>query len=456
MLVIVSDLHLTDGTSGETIRAGAFRAFRERIRDLAYDASWRADGKYRPIQELHVVLLGDILDVIRSTKWLMGKTPRPWDNPQKQAFTKKIQSITNAILVHNQDSLAELKSLDDGKTITVPPPTRGGGVASVSRDPKAKERIPIKVHIHYMVGNHDWFYHLPGPAYNGIRQRVIDAIGLSNLPKKPFPHDPFESPVIESLYEQHEVFARHGDIFDPFNYDGDRNASSLGDAIVVGLLNRFPTDVKTNFGGELPQDCLDGLKEIDNVRPLLIIPIWIDGLLRRTCSDPGQIKKIKDIWDNLADEFLNLPFVRSHNSVFTLFDTFDKLEWALKFSKGVSLHTASRLVNWIRKKMITSGDRFYQNAFTENAFKNRTARYIVYGHTHHHETVPLDTSFLSRGLYEQMYMNSGTWRRVHELARLNPKDQEFVGYNVLTYLAFFKDDERRGRRFESWSGALGV
>ena len=41
MLVIISDLHLTDGTSGETINAGAFRVFRERLSDLAYDASWR-------------------------------------------------------------------------------------------------------------------------------------------------------------------------------------------------------------------------------------------------------------------------------------------------------------------------------------------------------------------------------------------------------------------------------
>ena len=61
MLVIISDLHLTDGTSGETIRVGAFRAFRERLRDLVYDASWRADGKYKPLEELNLVLLGDIL-----------------------------------------------------------------------------------------------------------------------------------------------------------------------------------------------------------------------------------------------------------------------------------------------------------------------------------------------------------------------------------------------------------
>ena len=65
MLVIISDLHLTDGSSGETIRAGAFRVFRESIRNMAYDASWRSDGTYKPIEEMHLVLLGDILDLIR-------------------------------------------------------------------------------------------------------------------------------------------------------------------------------------------------------------------------------------------------------------------------------------------------------------------------------------------------------------------------------------------------------
>ncbi len=64
MLAILSDTHLSDDTTGRTIRDGAFKVFRDTLRDLAYDASWRKDGKYRPIEEIHLVLLGDILDVI--------------------------------------------------------------------------------------------------------------------------------------------------------------------------------------------------------------------------------------------------------------------------------------------------------------------------------------------------------------------------------------------------------
>ena len=455
MLVIISDLHLTDGTSGETIRAGAFKAFRERLRDLAYDASWRADGKYEPITELHLVLLGDILDVIRSTKWLSDAV-RPWNNPQSPAFISKIRTINNAILEQNADSLAVLKSLDDGKTTTVPPATSDGKPATVSREPGAKERQPVKVHIHYLVGNHDWFYHLPGTAYNKVRESVVGKMGLANRADTPFPHDPSESAILQRIYEEHRVFARHGDMYDPFNYEHDRNASSLGDAIVVELLNRFPEEVRKQMGKVLPEECTNGLKEIDNVRPLLVVPVWIDGLLRRTCPDPSMAKTVKQIWDKLADDFLHLDFVRKRDAVFNLFDAVDKLEWALKFSRGVSLNNLSRLLSWIKEKAVTSESSYYAHALTEPAFKNRKAKFIVYGHTHHHEVVPLDSAAMEEGLVNQMYVNSGTWRRVHELARMNPNEEEFMGYHVMTYLAFFKDDERGGRRFESWSGCLGA
>ncbi|MGH9788001.1 MAG: hypothetical protein ACRD4U_04765 [Candidatus Acidiferrales bacterium] len=456
MLVIISDLHLTDGTSGQTIKTHAFKIFRERLRDAAYEASWRQGGKYRPISELHLVLLGDILDVIRSTKWLDGPGVRPWDNPQSPPFVAMVKNINDAILKHNAHSLDVLKSLNDGKTITLPPVAADGTPAKVGYEPGAEGRVPVEVKIHYLVGNHDWFYHLPGAPYNPIRQSVVQALGLANPPDAPFPHDPSESGVVSQVYAEHQVFARHGDIFDPFNFDHDRDASSLGDAIVVELLNRFPDVVRQQLGGELPPECTAGLKEIDNVRPLLLVPVWINGSLRRTCPDQSVQKKVKKIWDELAETFLRLAFVRGHDSLFNLFETVDKLEWALKFSRGVSLSGLSRLLSWVRDKAVSREAAFYPNAFTEAAFKNRTARFIVYGHTHHHEIVPLDSAAMASGIVNQLYLNSGTWRRVHELARLNPDEQEFMGYHVMTYLAFYSGDERGGRPFEAWSGALGV
>ncbi len=211
MLVIISDLHLTDGTSGETIRDSAFADFSERLRDLAYDASWRNDGKYRPLEEIDVVLLGDILDVIRSTKWLAIKE-RPWSSPQSQEFVDKVLEINSAILDHNKVSLGILKSLTSGSSLSLPPATESGKPAFTARDkPGSADRIPIKVRLHYLVGNHDWFYHLPGGAYDQMRSNVVDVLGLNNNPANPFPHDPSESSELMTLYGAHRIFARHGD-----------------------------------------------------------------------------------------------------------------------------------------------------------------------------------------------------------------------------------------------------
>ncbi|MBI4716322.1 MAG: hypothetical protein HY763_00800 [Planctomycetes bacterium] len=455
MLVLISDLHLTDGTSGETIKAGAFKLFRERIRDLAYDASWRRDGKYRPVGTVNLLLLGDILDVIRSTQWLADGATRPWTRTDKPAFAEKVAAITDGILKANAESLAVLKGLQDPAVMTIPDAGADGKPKVVGRDPAAAGRVPVAVKVHYLVGNHDWFYHLPGAKFDAIRRSIVDAIGLCHPANEPFPHDPAESAAISKLYAGHRVFARHGDIYDPFNYEDNRDASSLGDAIVVELLNRFPKAVHDSLGDDLSAACSDGLREIDNVRPLLLIPTWLAGLLHRHCADSRQAGEIKRIWDGLVDEFVENAFVREHDRRFWP-DLVDELQAGLKLSKGISMGGLGRLMSWWNERTGSKAKSYSRYALTERAFKNRSARYIVYGHTHHHEIVPLDSSVDARGVFNQMYLNSGTWRRVHELAAVHPEEQEFLDHYVMTYFTFFDGDERGGQGFESWSGALGM
>ncbi|MEJ2007578.1 MAG: hypothetical protein P8Z30_05365 [Acidobacteriota bacterium] len=453
MLVIISDTHLADGSSGKTVRAGAFRIFAQELSDLAYDASKRADSRYEPIKELHLLLLGDILDVIRSTLWL-DDSVRPWDDPQSGAFTSKITAITRKILSNNSESLAILKSFKDGRTITIPPATPDGKPADVGWQPDAEGRVPVEVHTYYMVGNHDWFYHLPGPAYDNLRHDIVEAMGLDNPPESPFPHDPAEftqSPAFMKLwtaYQQHSVFALHGDIYDPDNFDGDRNRSSIGDAVVVDLVDRFSPAVQAQLGGTVPPEFLLGLREIDNVRPLSDIAAWIDGLLRRTCPDPLTAKQVKRVWNQIASEFFKIPFVRNHPKV-------NRVKWAQDLTSGLSLNLLSRLVRKFGVLFRSSDCPDYKNALRESAFLDRSARCIVYGHTHQYVLAPLDVSAMHDGTLNQVYINSGTWRPYHQLAKRHPQEEQFVPYQLMTYLAFFKDDERGGRRYESWSGALG-
>ena len=129
---------------------------------------------------------------------------------------------------------------------------------------------------------------------------------------------------------------------------------------------------------------------------------------------------------------------------------------ALKCSRGMSFHFISGFITWCGKKLAADKESVsYSDALTENAFKNQTAKFIVYGHTHHHEIQPLRVSCVGDNLFKQIYLNSGTWRQVYEEAMADPNKQEFVGYKVMTYLAFYKKDEHRGQSFEAWSGSFG-
>jgi len=448
MLVIVSDLHLTDGTTGETVSPGAFSIFVERLRELAVAASWRADGVYRPIERIDLVLLGDILDVIRSTQWLARPGVRPWTSPQSPEFIERVTRITADILRNNEESLAVLRGVAAPGGLCVPSALRAVRLA------EDESGEPVSVRIHYMVGNHDWFFHHPGEAFDRLRQTVIAQMGLAQPADRPFPHDMTESEELLGAMRRHKVTARHGDLFDPINFEGDRDASSLGDAIVVELVTRFAVEVERDLGNELPGGAIAGLREIDNVRPLLLVPVWLDGLLERTCAFPAIRKQVKGVWDRLVDEFLAVDFVRRHDT-FSPLDIVDGLQRTLKFSKRLSINWASTIVGWLQGLRGASDESYYRHALGEQDFRNRRAKHIVYGHSHTAETVPLDASYADGYVLNQVYFNAGTWRRVHLQTQLAPSEHEFVAADVMTYLAFFQGDERKGRPYESWLGTLG-
>jgi UDP-2,3-diacylglucosamine pyrophosphatase LpxH len=446
MLVIISDLHLTDGTSGTTISPGAFRLLCERLTDLAIGASFRRDGSYNPIERVDLLLLGDVLDVIRSTQWL-GTKARPWDDNKSPALFEMVAKITGDVLRHNDAAFAEFRQLAE-QGIAVPPGLNNGR-------PAMGETKPVPVRIHYMVGNHDWPFHLSGENYNQLRRVIAQRMGLCTYPDAPFPHEIWESNELVQVMRRHKVFARHGDVYDPFNYEGDRDASSLGDVIVLELLNRFGAAVEQQLGNDLPTSALAGLREIDNIRPLLLIPVWIDGLLERSCPQPAIRKEVKKVWDALADEFLEHPFVR-HRDTWCPVDITDSLQKALKFSRRLSVGWASWIAQLCAEMRGASSGSYYHHALTEQDFRNRRAKHIVYGHTHASEVVPLDASFADGYVLHQTYFNAGTWRRVYSQTQFAPREHEFIAADSMSYLAFFMDDERSGRPYETWSGTLGI
>ena len=463
MLVIISDLHLTDGTTGKTIAADAFERFRSNVQELAYFASFRqGTGKYQPIDSLDIVLLGDVLDLIRSTKWSDENAgdpdyARPWndleDDVELATLARKVNQITDAILAKNAEALSILHGLSNGNPITLPPATNDGVPDIIS----AKQ--PVATRIHYLIGNHDWFLYIDAPEFEAIRQKVTAVIGLAN-PPGPYPHDPDDSDILSQLYADHKVFARHGDIYDPFNYDkhAGRAAATLGDAIVVDLLNRFPQAVRQQLGTARANEpnlpgLFDGLAELANVRPSLLVPVWIQGVLKQNNIPSAIGNEVKRIWNEIADEALESPFIREKDT-WMPFDTVDLLEMTLRFSRVLSFHSISELVSLIQEKVWGGDSSFAKFALKERAFEEQTAQYFIYGHTHHYEVVPLYVPMIDDKPFKQMYFNSGTWHPLHEITRHKPQDQSFIQYKVMTVLTFYKGDERKGRHYETWTGTL--
>ncbi len=480
MLVVISDLHLGDGTTAASIPATAFYLFAKRLRQDAHFASMRY-GKYHPIEELDVILMGDILDPLHSTKWmfpLLGQEEhihvndqdhiritepgdpnyvRPWSDQNDPRFAAKLLEVTRSILNENKEAMEVLRKLSTGEFIDF------DSVYAVGVRNATQNKIPLKVRFHYMVGNHDWYYHLKGPAFDQIRQLIIDTMGLRN-PPSPFPYDlrkinpasPWEadeSPDLDRLFKQYKVFCRHGDSYDTFNFDSEkgRDNATLGDVFTMEVCNRYPEELRRT--PDIKLEIVDNLRHLTNVRPALATPLWITGQIRKLSTENKLMAvgetQLKKIWDKLADNFLTLDFVKSKDK-FGL-DMVDKMQLAIKISKLVSFETIDNLIFQLQNRGVSGSDHsFAEFALKEPAFMDDSARYVIYGHTHHHETIPLDFDNI---VGNQIYFNSGTWHTYFDLARKNPKEKKFIPYKALTYITFYKEEEHDERHFETWSGA---
>jgi hypothetical protein len=160
------------------------------------------------------------------------------------------------------------------------------------------------------------------------------------------------------------------------------------------------------------------------------------------------------MWDRLADDFLTSGLVQ-HRCSWSPLDLVDGLAPALKFGRRLSSGWASATLDWLEKIRGATSASYYAHALTEQDFRNRRAKHVVYGHTHAAECVPLDASYAEGYVLDQMYFNAGTWRRIYRQTRFTPGEHEFIASDAMTYLAFFQGDERQGRPYETWSGILG-
>jgi UDP-2,3-diacylglucosamine pyrophosphatase LpxH len=419
MLVFLSDVHMTDGSSGETIKPTAFRIFSENVQKITDTL------KPKPPEEMRLVLLGDIFDIIRSTKWLTVDV-RPWNDagPKQEAI---VQQILDGIITNNKDSLAELRGL---------------------REWAGKKNIPFG--ITYVIGNHDWLVN----RYPACRKAVAAALGISGS-------NPFPSQLFEPGYK---VFARHGDVYDKFNYMGNRDASSIGDVIVIELLNKYPEQVISNLKSLIATDSVTQaeadriktqLKELDNIRPILDAPSWVLMAANKTENESAR-RLIEKTWEECVNAFFKVPFIKEQDK-FMWPDIVDLLQAALQLSSHTPKMILEKIAGLKEKWFPADAAGGYDlHAFSEPKVRSGEASFVLYGHTHDYLIIPMDQTPLADGSNQnKIYFNTGTWRKTWNKVKFDPANREFIGWHVLTYVAIFKPSENGPYNFEVWNAALG-
>ncbi|MCL6622678.1 MAG: metallophosphoesterase [Syntrophobacterales bacterium] len=422
MLVFISDLHFTDGTAGEhNLNPRAFDYFFDDLEGIITDPR-------NQVQEFILVFLGDIFDLLRTTHWFgYPEDERPWG---KNHTAMEVHAATLFDLLaanpKNRESFSKIRA----------------------RLEAIRTRVP-QVQVLYLPGNHDRLVNLS----RRLRDKACQALGLTQDPQARFPHR-LEFPA-------YGVFARHGHEYDYYNYEGgpaqteaDYDQVPIGDPITTELVSRLPFELERRLQLPAPdkQRLVANFQDIDNVRPLSAVVEW---LLYQVEQQPAWLRElIEDVVDDCIRDFYRLEFVtrwfHRHDKWLDPFDKADQIQMALFILEKFKVFSLDKLWSLAsRAKGAFMKDDLLAAAPEEEALRDPRLRFVVYGHTHDPLVVPLRRRFQQ----EQIYLNTGTWRARHTKSLM---DASFVSWKNLTYVIFFRSEERPGRQalFETWTGTL--
>lgn len=391
LLVLVSDIHLTDALHGAAIpRADTFERFWVRI---------QAARGARPAR---LCFVGDLFDIVRSPSWLETSL-RPYHDPSPEVAAH-VDRIVAAMIEREKPFFEAVR----------------------------KRTASGELEIEYVLGNHDRLLR-DAPA---ARRRVWRALTGEDRDVD-FPS--------ERYFPEHRVVAYHGHVADDVNFDPD-GRGTLGDAIGSELIVGFPRAVRAGVGHALPE-----LDDIDDVRPIYAVPAWVRSF---GIFHTEVLREIHATWSGLVEGFLSSAFVREwqrrKHRTFSL-DAATKLKLLLELStKRLVAKGSDRRLTELYKYMQHGFDAKMARVAMGNLEGRSGARYVVNGHSHFASVKPLG-SIDGR---PAVYFNTGTWRSVHQIGHGIGGRPAFLPYDAMTYLVFFPDGDAMGRDYEWWTGGM--
>ena len=481
MIIFISDLHLTDGTYDymkddpnnhvpHDISHEAFKLFWDQVYRI-----YKANKGESKINEIKLVLLGDIVEIRSTTKWVAsdyekdGKTRklnyRPWKE-DKSGPSKICKEILEGILKYNEKIFRYLspKKFDEVE--------KDNGLRLL-----VEELGKDKIKIEYVSGNHD---------------RLINFYDEDSLVKKYIEKElGWTIPEVDKdrgfKFEDKDIgiLADHGHKDDFIDYYKDYKKAPIG-ALLSDLLGRLMYHVQEKENKELIRFCMN----IDNVRPSSDRLIWVATNINKLSEDNlevfrevlltyiSELNQDSDVIFDFLYERLKGKIKFFHKVILGIVGIFTdkkkflkrwitkilaKIERRLKETERKDLKTIfdgiQRLISKLmpkKKKKKEDQDQDFHYYKRDEKEREEGYNYVVYGHSHRFKLIPLTTQ-KERKVF---YFNTGTWKRTVQknLLPLKTKEPDFQKWSRMTYVNFFsrKRKENKDHIFDVWHGNLQV
>lgn len=460
MLVLLSDLHISDDSTSNNVDESAF------VNILGPSIKESMSPKNKNAKELNIILLGDIFDLVRTDHWVANKiddNDKPWNgtlnpstamNNNSALITSQFEEIMDKILITRsaQGLISMLNSFSSGVN-------------------------GKQTRITYVIGNHDRVLNNFPSLQNKIKSALSNNLNVT-----------FVSKAEEKEYG---VLARHGHEYDNECYAIDlwndvmqkshplkrfspelSKMMAIGEVLTAELMSGFIYKIneifkKKNWNSPNDREFLYGLRDVNNLRPMTSMFIWLRWFSRNQQSkyqnalkaallfalDNVLESKFAEQWDNT-----NKPILRGYLAG-DITDRLDAIRDDLK-SGGLAKveESMSRLLDL--KSII---DFFVRNTNDDSLLKgaeeefndpslDKDIQYIVFGHTHEARQDFFKADLSGK---VKMYLNTGTYLPFIQLCRDN---KGFANSHFMTMTFFYKNDEDTSNRkglgptCEIWSG----
>ncbi len=446
MLVAISDIHLTDGSTSSNVHPGAFQNIL--LPEIVSNAASKG------AQEVNVVLMGDILDLMRTDYWT-GRVPwndRPWNGvlDNETGMNKNTATIEG----HYNSVLGGILNDPSGAAFC-------GALKSIKPELSKELQKDIPVKVTYVVGNHDRAFN----AFPSLQAAVKNQ--FSNVDSFTF-----QTSMTDLDYGVH---IRHGHEWDEHNHGFDfyqllnretalpggrfddkcYSVQTIGEVVTSELMAGLIWRLKQN--NDFPDEFVERVREVNNVRPMTDVFLWLEWFGRRQLSNPAHKQALLDELIASIESVLATELAKKWDDITPdlivsgdLTDRLSLLTKILRHSTFDSLKADARVFEVFGGIFGSSKDDYVEGAKKEyKAGLSKAVQYVLYGHTH-----DARQDFFSGDIdgRTSMYINTGTYLPLIQRA----DGSGFCSAYRMTMAFFYRGDEdangKKSPSMELWNG----